>query len=323
MPRRRATLWLLALPLLGACATSGPQMERGEAYALPGPYEVETLEDVVLQDARRSKDLHLRILVPMGEGSFPVIVFSHGTGGSKDQYLPLTELWASHGYVVLQPSHGDPKEQGAQANGKPPREWETRPADVTFVLDSLDELERREPSLGGKLDRTRIGVGGHSAGAGTTLIVAGAKVFTGNRELSFADPRLRAAVALAPPGTNKTLTRGSWGTVKMPLLVMGGSRDVPVRGDTTAESRLEVYEHAAGGDKYRIWVEGMGHPFGGIQGEAFLHGKVKNEGWVRYTRVATLAFWDAYLKHDRAARRYLRSGALPASSRGELRLDWH
>jgi hypothetical protein len=36
---------------------------------------------------------------------------------------------------------------------------------------------------------------------------------------------------------------------------------------------------------------------------------------------ATLAFWDAYLKHDLAAKRYLRSDALQVTSAGAIALE--
>ena len=45
---------------------------------------------------------------------------------------------------------------------------------MTFLLDSLDVLEEDVPALEGKLDRDRVGVGGHSLGAFTAQVVGGA-----------------------------------------------------------------------------------------------------------------------------------------------------
>ena len=66
-----------------------------------------TAADIVLRDAQRNKDLHVKVTYPKADGKFPVIVFSHGFGGSKDTYASLTEYWAARGYVVIQPTHDD------------------------------------------------------------------------------------------------------------------------------------------------------------------------------------------------------------------------
>jgi predicted dienelactone hydrolase len=59
------------------------------AYKLAdGPYTVETV-DQTIHDAKRNKDLPIRILIPRSGGPFPVIVFSHGAGGSGQNYFPL------------------------------------------------------------------------------------------------------------------------------------------------------------------------------------------------------------------------------------------
>ncbi len=49
-----------------------------------GPYSVSDIEDLVLHDAHRNKDLHVRIFYPNDSGKYPVIVFSHGAGGSQN-----------------------------------------------------------------------------------------------------------------------------------------------------------------------------------------------------------------------------------------------
>src|SRR5712692_8539010 len=69
------------------------------AYKLAdGPYSVETI-DQTIHDAKRNKDLPVRFLIPKSAGPFPVIIFSHGAGGSGQNYFPLTGFWATHGYV--------------------------------------------------------------------------------------------------------------------------------------------------------------------------------------------------------------------------------
>jgi hypothetical protein len=47
----------------------------------------------------------------------------------------------------------------------------------------------------------------------------------------------------------------------------------------------------------------------------------RGEAILRYTNSAALAFWDAYLKSDGEAKKYLRSGALTTLSKGAAKLD--
>ena len=167
-------------------ATKGAESSAYKAVA--GPFDTDTAADIVLHDAQRNKDLHVKVTYPKADGKFPVIVFSHGFGGSKDTYASLTTYWAARGYVVIQPTHDDSIAQ-RKANGEihgvmqgfstlredisDPAAWRNRTRDVSFVIDSLDEIERRVPGTAGKLDRSHIGAGGHSFGALTTELLGG------------------------------------------------------------------------------------------------------------------------------------------------------
>lgn len=161
---------MIALALAAAQDAGYPQ----EA----GPRKVATVKEVVLKDEKRGKELQLRVNHPDGDGPFPVVVFSHGAYGTKDNYQPLTEFWASHGYVTIQANHSDSRALGTQV-GDPRalQDWQSRPADVAFILDSLEDLARKAPGLKGKPDRERIGIAGHSFGANTAQLVGGARAY--------------------------------------------------------------------------------------------------------------------------------------------------
>ena len=106
----------------------------------------------------------------------PVVVFSHGFSGVRQQSVYLCEYLASHGFVVAAPDHvgntftnmGAPAIESARV----------RPIDVGRTLDALlakadgwpDEL------LAFAADPERIGVAGHSFGGFTTFRVAGASI---------------------------------------------------------------------------------------------------------------------------------------------------
>lgn len=190
--RRIGSILLLTLFLL-ALAAAGQSPSTGALYKISaGPHNVEETREMALRDAPRNKDLQVRIHYPAEDGSYPVIAFSHGAGGSKECCSELARHWASHGYVVIQMTHADSlrlrREQGdrtpaAQALAGAvrqlgrPENRQGRTDDVKFVLDSLGEIEKRIPALKGKLDSTRIGAGGHSAGALTSQLLGGAKIF--------------------------------------------------------------------------------------------------------------------------------------------------
>jgi predicted dienelactone hydrolase len=278
-----------------------------------GPYAVRTAEGVVLHDAARNKNLPLKIYYPEAAGPFPVIVFSHGALASKDCYSALGQYWASFGYVSIHPSHddsiADSDYRGTLRDAiSDPRHWENRPADISFVIDSLSEIERLVPQLRGKLDRRRIGVGGHSFGAYTAELIGGMNIrLPGHDELlSFADKRVKAILLMSPQGEGRMgLTAHSWDNLRLPMLLMYGSRDFGPWGEAPVW-RSEAFQKAPSGDKYEVEFDGGTHMGfagpsrpGGVQSEVFQGAKLES-----------LAFWDAYLKQVPEAKSYLKLNGL-------------
>jgi predicted dienelactone hydrolase len=320
---------LSALAVAVLCAAANCPKVRSEddsaglAYKPePGPFQVQTIRKLVLNDAKRNKELQVRIQYPAGKGPFPVIVWSHGAGGSKDNYTPLTEYWASHGFITIQPTHSDSRSLAAKATDPVSfRDWQSRPADISFILDSLSELEKREPALQGHFEAKRIGVGGHSFGANTAQLTGGAKAFLFGGQKSFADPRVTAVMLLSGQGPGEMLRETSWESFTRPMLVMTGSADGPTRTGQPAAWRKKPYELSPPGDKYLVWVEGLDHGFGGITGVNFNPKNRPNPDHVRYTKIVTLAFWDAYLNEKQEARAYIESDKLQTLSRGALRKE--
>jgi predicted dienelactone hydrolase len=307
-------LCALAVAIL-AFACAGSRNDDPQAYEPgSGPYAVRDIQEVVLRDAARGKDLPLRIRYPDGPGPFPLIVWSHGALGSKDNYGVLVEHWVSHGYVVIQPTHADSRQLGGRfrdVGGL--RGWQDRPGDVSFAIDSLADLAVRQPALAGKIDATRIGVGGHSFGAHTAQLIGGAHTFSRAGEQSFLDERVKAVMLLSGQGVGEMLNETSWRTLARPMLVMSGSRDAGARTGQPAEWRRQPYELSPPGDKHLIWIEGLDHGYGGISG-ARRRALNRNDDHVRYTQIATLCFWDTYLKESAQARSYLLSRKLIALS---------
>lgn len=307
-----------------------------EYSSAAGPYATGGVSDLVLHDAARDKDLHVKITFPRADGKFPVIVFSHGWGGSKETYATLTRYWAEHGYVTIQPTHDDSMVL-RMGQGPPPgprmgfvarvakdindpQEWANRTRDISFVIDSFDEIQHDVPAFAGKLERSRVGVGGHSFGALTTMLIGGAMVTPAGQSQpeTFSDPRVKALVVMSGSGPGQMgLDKHSWDNVTAPLMVMTGTRDIGL-GYQGPEWRKKSYEWSKSPARYFVLLDGGTHmTFTGLPSQlgrepAILFQTVK---------VATLAFWDAYLRDSNSARGYLNSSALVDFSGGKAEYE--
>lgn len=261
-----------------------------------------------LKDQKRDKTLPFRATFPAdAKGKLPVIVWSHGLYGSQDFYRPLVDHWARHGYLVLQPSHSDSRLRGSGLSN-PTSEWNTRPEDVSFLLDSIPQ----HPQLKTLADMSRIGMGGHSFGAHTTLLVDGAVPRFGQ---TYTDPRPLAFVAISPQSSGALLDQESWAGIKRPTLFISGDNDKTRQGEEAA-NRRDAYNGATPGQKYLLWVKDAYHNFGGISGVSHSRSGPANGDQLALVKSCTLAFWDKYLKASPEATRLIDSGAYNASSRG-------
>ncbi len=353
---RRITIAALAL-LAFACATpqGSDRNEDGLRDTPLGRYggalgdsPVGVIPDVTLHDVARNKDYQLSIEYPTRGTNHPLIIFSPGFGGSHRGYVGLSSLWASNGYVVVRTSHADsgrlPQVENAADvwASQTATEWRNRVRDVTFVIDSLDALEQRYPELQGKIDRTKIGVGGHSYGAFTAMLVGGVRTFPGATR--YADPRVKAIVAMSPqgPGEVRGLTRESWDELRLPTLFMTGTRDRGATDAETPEWRREAFTLSPAGDKWLVVLEGArpasftGRVEDVIRSVAMEESQIsdnptpgrdvtrtmpRDPGRERVTISAneraifnrvkglSLAFWDTYLKGDAKGREGLEQGA--------------
>jgi len=224
-----------------------------------GPCAVTSVPELVLHDAAREKELHLRLCFPAANGPYPVLVFAHGATGTKDDYQPLVRHWVSHGYVCIQANHSD--------------------------------------------SRALTGVGGHSFGAHTAQLIAGATTIdpTGRRT-GHADPRPRAFVLISPQGRGAQLDDRSWRAVTRPFLAVTGAHDVGRSGEAV-DWRLDPFRLAPASAKQLLWVEGAHHDFGGIGGGVrYTNAGPANPNHLAYVKTTTLAFRDAHLKDDAVRR---------------------
>ena len=300
-------------------------------------------QEVVLDDSKRGKKIYVRFTYPTEGGPYPVIVFSHGAGGSRDGYEYLAKYWAEHGYVCLQPSHVDSialnRELGVRFSfvktirslPSDRHSWLERVRDVSFLIDSLPKLSE-EPALKGKMITAEVGVGGHSFGAFTSQLIGGASVpsvAADSTDPKVADQRVRCILAISPQGVRPN--EGSLGFespdsfrgLKLPAMFLTGDRDQSVWNGSN--QRADAFRNSPAGDKYFVSINGANHmTFAGMKKEASsnAYGQMLWERAIdskmpasygdeadhlNLTVVLTTLFWNAYLKGDVQTRTYLQS----------------
>lgn len=107
---------------------------------------------------------------PLAGNRVPVVLISHGNGGTALSHVDLAMNLASAGYVVAAPTHnGDSfADQGRQPS---PALFNQRAEELRSTLDYVLETWPGAPGI----DPERVGAYGMSAGAFTVLIQVGAE----------------------------------------------------------------------------------------------------------------------------------------------------
>jgi dienelactone hydrolase len=169
-------------------------------------------------------------------GAYPLILFSHRSGGRRRQSTFLCTHLSSHGYVVAALDHSDviaPELMGREGETREEiaarvQGWiANRVPDIRFLLDHLLASAARDAGV--HADPARIGIVGHSFGGWTAL--AAPEV----------EGRIHAVVALAPSGSSQPPPN-----VIPATLTFAWGRDVPtlyvVAEDDTALPLAGMYE---------------------------------------------------------------------------------
>ncbi|MGW0659198.1 alpha/beta hydrolase family protein [Streptodolium elevatio] len=258
----------------------------------------------------RGEDLQVRVSAPATGVDLPVVVFSHGFGSSMNGYAPLADHWAAHGFVVVQPTHLDSRTLGIPAEDpRTPHIWRIRVDDITRVLDELDVLEAAVPGLGGRVDRTRIAVAGHSWGAQTVSTLLGARVLdaAGVPGEDLSDPRVRAGVLLALTGLGDDLTpfaaehlpfmRPRFDTMTAPALVVAGDKDQSHLSTRGPDWFTDPYTYSPGA-KSLLTLFGGEHSLGGIPGYEVAETTDESPARVALIQQVTTAYLDSVLRND-------------------------
>ncbi|GAB2774516.1 hypothetical protein GCM10027020_29560 [Nocardioides salsibiostraticola] len=250
--------------------------ETGEASAPsePGPFAVGRRTEQVVDASREDRTFSVEVWYPSdtnsaptpyelipgvafdsalsttgspasAEGPFPVVVFSHGSGGLRQQSASIVETVASHGFVVVAPDHpGNTAIDQLLGTQTSPKVTATnRVLDVGVVLDRLESQE----IAAGLVDIEKVAVMGHSFGGFTALAAAG------GYDGIPGDPRVDAIVPLAP--YSELLSNADLESINVPMLIVTGSDDrtTPVENQSTRPVSRST------GDSRLVLIDGAGH----------------------------------------------------------------
>ncbi len=290
------------------------------------PHRILIHKGVWTDEARQNRKVPYKTYYPVAHDltDLPVVMWSHGLGGSRDGAAFLARFIASHGYVVVNIQH--PGTDSSLWEGKPGHPWDiirqtpipreatlNRFYDVPFALSRLRDLAREKPEIGKHMDLSRIGLCGHSFGALTTQVIAG-QLFPGldDHLIGIEENRISAGILYsfvpmahltdAPPAE-------LFGPMNIPLFFMTGTADDSPLSDFDYTYRLPVYEHAGSPEKHLLVLEDGDHMvFAGSRGKLadnplrHLHENI--------IKISSLAFWDAYLREDQGAAAWLTTGVI-------------
>ncbi|MGI9286923.1 MAG: alpha/beta hydrolase family protein [Pseudomonadales bacterium] len=268
---------LLLITTIFVLGCQAPEISKTTKLSKKLPYAV-GMKKILLEDSQRNRSLPVSFWYPAtGEsnpravnesiyirnygskeadakqGRFPLVMLSHGTGGTAASMLWIAEYLAGHGYWVAGVDHPGDSWPNATPEGLI-KVWE-RPQDLSVIVYQMQQDERFQEQI----DFSRVAALGHSSGGYTVLALAGAlynpadlwqhcatkdampacnladkKVMAStdysSASNSYKDPRFKAAVVMAP-AINPGLTQESLSSIDIPIQLIMSERD-ELLGDT-------------------------------------------------------------------------------------------
>jgi predicted dienelactone hydrolase len=270
--------------------------------------------DFTVNDTERQRNIPIRVYFSSAQSASPVILYSHGWGGSREGSAYLGNHWAGRGYVTVYLQH--PGSDISVFHGQPTnrrkldiqsanimQNFLVRVRDVSAVLDRLEQWNiTKGHDLSGKMNLESIGMCGHSFGAATTQAVSGQRFGAG--EPMFTDTRIDAAVIMSPNSPNRGTPQTAFNKVMLPWMLMTGTKDYLSNGGADIESRLAVFPALPSGDKYELVLYEAEHM--AFTDRSFSGAKMpRNMNHHQAILSLSTAFWDTYLRKDDNARHWL------------------
>jgi dienelactone hydrolase len=211
-----------------------------------------------------------------------VVVISPGAGGSEKGLAYLGQAMSALGYFAVVAGH---QESGRQAlrqhtQGKGLREGlEQLISDPEAYQARLIDIATAKSWAAQRCHANTAILLGHSMGAATTMMMAGAKNQLGISASDLFD----AYVALSPQGAGSIFPGHAWREIRKPVLTITGTRDDEL-GGRSWETRLEPFNDMQPGCKWSAVIEGANHR------------NLAGNGMSRTTEALTLKTIQAFLQ---------------------------
>jgi predicted dienelactone hydrolase len=252
------------------------------------------------QDPSRRRSVPVRLVLPnhaTRHDPVPLVMFSHGIGGSRYGYSYLGRHWAANGVATLHVQHTG-SDRAVWFDGSPlsvvdrlqaaARDQEAidRVHDVRFALDQLGQTPMADA-----IDAGRVVMAGHSYGANTTLLAVGAQVTRQGQRLDLQDARFKAAIVIsAPPFYGESATEEILASIQVPTLHITSTGDViNIPGYFSgAEDRIAIFEGIRNSPKALAVFQGGSHSM--FTDRAGTGGLLLNPSVKTATRELTTAF---------------------------------
>lgn len=307
-PLGRLSLFFLGLTLLTPLLQAGSKYDPAKVSG-----EVETELTSFQYDGR---EVPLKLYLPAeSKGPAPLILLSHGLGGSREVGTYLGQQWAGRGYIVVAMQHLGSDEtvwkeapigqrRGILTQAANGATFQDRMRDVPATLDQLEEWhqESKHP-LHKRINFDKVGIAGHSYGAVTAQALGGQHF--GPLGPLYRDPRIDAVVALSPSPPRRGSATVAFAGFELPALLMTGTKDGDSVGRTTPERRREVYPAMPDGGKYHLVLKDAEHSAFSDHLAPERAGHNPNHHAVILALSA--AFWDCHLLASEEAREWLSS----------------
>lgn len=281
----------------------------------------------VWHDAARSRDIPVLIRLPEREGPRPVVLLSHGLGGSREGLAYLGRGLAEAGYVAIHLQHPGSdeavwREAGAgrttalAAAALNVGNAEARLLDGIFAVDEvLRRATLRGDALAGHVDPARLAMAGHSYGAWTVQHLLGQRIPGGDRGLSLPERRLAAGIALSPSPPRGLPPRLAMARVTAPILHVTGTADHGYVEGVTAEDRTIPYRATEAAPAALAVLSGATHA--AFADEAAAGPRWSDPTYHARTVLLAVLFLRMVLARDDAARASLLAGAPEALAPGD------
>jgi pimeloyl-ACP methyl ester carboxylesterase len=288
----------------------------------------------IWHDEARNRTIPVKIFYPTknSEEKLPIIVFSHGLGGSIDCCSYLAHAWASQGFAAVFLQHPGSDEniwKGkvlilSEFKESYRHNWNgrTRAEDIKFVLDNLEQLinDNENHPIAVKLDKNRIGVGGYDLGCLASLLVAG-QIPSDNGD-SLYDSRIKAVLAMSPPirYIGKSFQE-IYAPIDVPALFITGTEDDSIVGPTKANQRRIPFDAMSRNNRYLVTFQGSDHRIYG--GRIFSLSARNDQRFQSAIIRVSNYFWKAVLQKEENAETVLNGYGFQTLLNGMATVERH